>query len=62
MADLQIDPFVSIEPEVEVDDETLQLLDQRVTDPAPLIPAEQARQQISQWLSEQSPSSPWQKL
>ena len=58
MAELQIDPFVSIEPEVEVDDETLQLLDQRLADTAPLISADQAREQISQWLSNFSTDKP----
>jgi hypothetical protein len=52
MAELQIDPFVSIEPEVEVDDETLQMLDERDADPAPLIPADEAHEQISNWLSD----------
>jgi hypothetical protein len=58
MAELQIDPFVSIDPEVEVDDDTLQLLDQRLADPAPLIPADQAREQISTWLSKSSTDKP----
>jgi hypothetical protein len=51
MSDLQLDPFVSAEPEIEVDDETLQLLDARGEDTAPLIPEAEACEQIYQWLS-----------
>jgi hypothetical protein len=58
MADLQIDPFVSTEPEVEVDEETLRLLDQRLADPDPLIPADEARQRFSRWLSNFSTGQP----
>jgi hypothetical protein len=51
MAKLQTDPLASAEPEVEVDDETLHLLDEQADDPSPLIPADEACQQISHWLS-----------
>jgi hypothetical protein len=51
MAELQLDPFVSTEPEAEVGHETLHLLDERGADEQPLIPAAEAREQISQWLS-----------
>ncbi len=58
MAELQIDPFVSVEPEVEVDEETLQLLDQRLAVTASLIPADQAGEQISTWLSNYNTDKP----
>ena len=51
MADLQVDPFVSTEPEVEVDEETLALLDERLADPTPLITAEEARARVKQWFT-----------
>ncbi len=54
MAELQTDPFVSTEPEVELDEETLKLIDERIADPSPLIPADQARAQIKQWLTNSS--------
>ena len=58
MAELQTRPFVSTEAEVEPDDETLRLLDARIADQTPLVPADKARQQVQQWLSNSSTSKP----
>jgi hypothetical protein len=57
-AELNTDPFVSTEPEVELDEETLQLLDARVAKPGGSIPADEARKQISEWLSSFSTAHP----
>jgi predicted transcriptional regulator len=53
MAELNIDPFVSVEPEVQLDSETLGLLKERMrsADEGRLVSAEEARQRIQQWLS-----------
>ena len=58
MADLQIDPFVSTEPEVEVDEETNLILQERIkaADAGEFVSAEEARQRIHQWLSNSSTS------
>ncbi len=50
MGELQLDAFVSTEPDVEVSDETLRLLDERGADNSLLIPAAEARERISKWL------------
>jgi hypothetical protein len=57
-AELNIDPFVSTEPEVELDEETLQLLDERIAEPGDSVPADEARKQITQWLSNFSIAHP----
>ena len=51
-----IDPFVSTEPEVEVDAAISRILKQRMksADQGRLVPAKEARQQIHQWLSKSS--------
>ena len=51
-----IDPFVCNEPEVEIDSTTSRILKQRMKTAAEgrLVPAEQARQRIKQWLSRSS--------
>ena len=48
-----IDPFVSAEPEVEVDAETSRILQERIktADEGHLVSSEDAREQIQQWLS-----------
>ena len=48
-----IDAFVSTEPEVEVDAETSRILEERIkaADEGRLVSAEDAREQIKQWLS-----------
>jgi len=58
MAELQTDPFVSTEPEVHLDEKTLELLDERIADTSPLIPSDEAREQISQWLTNFSTNHP----
>jgi hypothetical protein len=58
MAELQTDPFVSTEPEVELDNEMQRFLEERIADPAPLIPAAEAREQIKQWLTNFSTNRP----
>jgi hypothetical protein len=52
MADVPIDPFVSTEPEVELDDETRRVLHERIksADNGELVSAEEARQRIHRWL------------
>jgi hypothetical protein len=57
-AERNTDPFVSTEPEVELDEETLQMLDAHVGKPSDSIPAEEARKQIVQWLSNSSTVHP----
>jgi predicted transcriptional regulator len=56
MAELQIDPFVSTEPEVELDSETWRILHERMAsaDEGRLVSAEEAREHIRQWLSNSS--------
>jgi predicted transcriptional regulator len=56
MAELEIDPFVSTEPEVEVDPETSRILEERIksADQGRLVSAEEARQRIHQWLTNSS--------
>ena len=56
MAELKIDPFVSTEPGVELDDETRRILEERIkcADEGRLIPAAEARKRINQWLSKSS--------
>lgn len=51
-----IDPFVSMEPEVEVDAETSRILQERIktADEGRVVAAEDARKQIKQWLSRSS--------
>ena len=61
MAELKIDPFVSTEPEVEVDPETHRILKERIksADEGHLISAEEARERFRQWLSNSStPKTP----
>lgn len=52
------DPFISTEPEVEVDDETTQILRERVqsAENGHLVSAAEARERIHQWLSKASTS------
>ena len=51
-----IDPFVCDEPEVEISPETSRILEQRLktADEGHLVPAEEARQHITEWLSKSS--------
>jgi hypothetical protein len=57
-AELNTDAFVSIEPEVELGEETLQLLDARVAERGEAIPAEEVRKQVVRWLSNFSTAHP----
>jgi len=58
MAELQLDPFVSTEPEVELDDATRQVICDRLkkADEGRLIPSSEARERILTWLSKSSTS------
>ena len=49
---MKIDPFVSTEPEVELDSETRRILHERMmtADRGRLVSAEEAREHIHQWL------------
>ncbi|HEV3197068.1 MAG TPA: hypothetical protein VGZ73_04150 [Bryobacteraceae bacterium] len=51
-----VDPFVSSEPEVEIDTETSRILEQRTktADQGRLVSPEEARLHIRQWLSNSS--------
>jgi predicted transcriptional regulator len=53
MGQLKIDPFVSEEPEVELDPEIRRLLRERMksADQGRLVSAEEARRHVQQWLS-----------
>jgi hypothetical protein len=53
MRELQIDPFVSTEPAVELDSETRRILEERVksADQGRLVSADEAREHIKEWLS-----------
>lgn len=53
MAESKIDPFVSTEPEVELDPETNCILEERIksADAGRLVSAEEARQRIQECLS-----------
>jgi hypothetical protein len=42
---------LSDDPEVEVDEETLQILDERVADGSALISAAEARTRMSEWVA-----------
>ena len=52
----RVDPFVSREPEVEVDAATSRILKQRIktTDEGRLVSAKAARRRIQRWLSSSS--------
>jgi hypothetical protein len=56
MAEAKVDPFVSTEPEIELDPETRRILDERIksADAGHLVSAEQARQHLQEWLSKSS--------
>lgn len=56
MAELQIDPFVSIEPEVEVDDETAAAIQEgiKAADEGRLTTLDEARERMKQWLTKSS--------
>ena len=49
----RVDPFVSKEPDVKLDDQTRRILSERISsaDNGKLVSAEEARTRISQWLS-----------
>ena len=51
-----IDPFVCDKPEVAISPATSRILEQRIktADEGHLVPAEEARQRIKQWLSKSS--------
>jgi hypothetical protein len=51
-----LDPFVCNEPEVEISPATSRILKQRskTADEGRVVPAEQARRRIQQWLSKSS--------
>ncbi|MGO9273701.1 MAG: hypothetical protein ACLQOO_26270 [Terriglobia bacterium] len=54
MADTRVtDPLISTEPEVEVDAETAAAIEQgiRAAEEGRVVPAEEVRQLISQWIS-----------
>ena len=55
-----LDPFISNEPEIEVDAETSLILDERMklADEGHLVTAEAARQHIKEWFSKSSTSKP----
>jgi hypothetical protein len=50
----RVDPFVSNEPEIEVDDATSRILKQRAktADEGRVVPAKTARQRIQKWFSD----------
>jgi hypothetical protein len=52
----RVNPFVSDEPEVEVDPATSRILEERAktADQGRLVPAKAARQRIQRWLSKSS--------
>ena len=53
--DKGFDPFVSNEPPVEIDEETDRILAERIrTAPERLVPADEARKRIQEWLSKSS--------
>lgn len=58
MAELQMDPFVSTEPELKVDEQTLALLDERLADTTPLITVEAARARVKQRFTNFSTNQP----
>lgn len=56
MPETGIDPFVSTEPEVELDTERLRIVEERIksADAGRLVSADEARERIQQWLSKSS--------
>ncbi|HEY3939984.1 MAG TPA: hypothetical protein VGL97_21325 [Bryobacteraceae bacterium] len=56
MARVELDPFVSTEPDVEVSDEILARIDEGIqeADEGKLIRAEEVRRLIPQWISKSS--------
>ena len=56
MAEVEIDPFVSTEPEVELDAETARVIEDRIksADAGRVVTADEARRRVQQWLSKSS--------